>query len=91
MTELKIFQRKVTPVPAKHKFALTDLPKGCDVLMYGVVVGEVTTPIRKGERISTENLRHRSGPIHPKRESYAWQAPDVTRWRAVSSRAVNSA
>lgn len=71
----------VTPVPAKHKFALTDLPKGSDVLMYGVIVGEVTAPIRKGERISTENLRHRSGLIHPKKGSYAWQAPDVTRWQ----------
>jgi altronate hydrolase len=74
----------VTPVHAKHKFALEDLPKGSDVVMYGVVVGEVTTPIRKGERISTENLRHRSGPIHPKIGSTIWEAPDVSRWRQVN-------
>ena len=72
------------PVRAKHKFALSDLAKGSDVVMYGRVVGEVTAAIRKGERISTENLRHRSGPIRPKSGNYTWQAPDVSRWRNAS-------
>jgi len=74
-------QDVITPVPAKHKFALNDLTKGSDVVMYGVVVGEVTAAIRKGERISTENLRHRSGPIQARCSGYTWHAPDVSRWR----------
>jgi altronate hydrolase len=73
-----------TTVRAKHKFALSDLPKGSEVVMYGLVVGEVTAAIRKGERISTENLRHRSGPIQPKSGNYRWQAPDVSPWRSAS-------
>jgi altronate hydrolase len=35
-------------VAAKHKFAIHDLAKGDDILMYGTIVGEATLDIPKG-------------------------------------------
>ncbi len=43
-------------IPAKHKFALTDLALGDTAVMYGVIVGTVRQPIGQGELVSTENL-----------------------------------
>ena len=47
-------------VRAKHKFAATDLQIGDSVYMYGVLVGETTRAITKGELVNTRNLVHRS-------------------------------
>ena len=47
-------------VRAKHKFAATDLQIGDSVYMYGVLVGETTRAIAKGELVNTRNLVHRS-------------------------------
>lgn len=68
-------------VPTKHKFALKDFAVGDLVIMYGVLVGKASRPIRMGERISTENLHHETTEFHPRTKSFAWTAPDVTRWR----------
>ena len=38
----------LSSVPAKHKFVITDLPVGGDVIMYGVLVGKTYQPVRKG-------------------------------------------
>ena len=35
-------------VPAKHKFALTDLARGDRVVMYGVLVWQAVKPIAAG-------------------------------------------
>jgi altronate hydrolase len=67
-------------VPAKHKFATEDLAPGDAVIMYGVLVGKTTQPIRRGELISTRNLRHEAAAFHRKSEQYRWTAPDVSRW-----------
>src|SRR5919197_5789757 len=56
--------RVATDVPAKHKFATTDLATGDAVIMYGVLVGKASQPIRHGELISTRNLRHDAAPFH---------------------------
>ena len=40
------------PVSAKHKIAATDIGIGEKAFMYGVLVGEATRPIFKGERIT---------------------------------------
>ena len=40
-------------VGAKHKFAATDLKIGDSVYMYGVLVGETTRAITKGELVNT--------------------------------------
>lgn len=70
----------VSDIPAKHKFAMQDLSVGDTVVMYGVVVGKATAPIRTGERITTENVRHQATEFRTRTGSYAWSAPDVSRW-----------
>ena len=71
----------VTDVLAKHKFALKDFAPGDPIIMYGVLVGKATQPIRKGEVITTRNIRHEASDFHEKSESYTWHAPDVSRWK----------
>jgi altronate hydrolase len=68
-------------VPAKHKFATTDLACGDAVLMYGVLVGKTTRAIRKGSLLSTLNIRHDALPFREKNTRYQWSPPDVTSFR----------
>lgn len=70
-----------SPIPAKHKFALRDLKAGDPVIMYGVLVGKATQPIRRGELIATSNVRHEAAETHPREASLSWTAPDVSRWQ----------
>jgi altronate hydrolase len=71
----------VSSVPAKHKFATTDLPVGADVIMYGVLVGKTYEPVKKGEALTLGNLRHVSAEYHEKSGEYDWTPPDVSRWQ----------
>jgi altronate hydrolase len=71
----------VTDVPAKYKFAMNDLSAGDPVIMYGVMVGKASAPIRRGEVITVRNLRHEAAPFHEKTGEFHWKAPDVSRWR----------
>jgi len=70
-----------TGVPAKHKFAVRDFSPGDQIFMYGVLVGEATAPIRKGESLTTSNTRHQSAGFHEQTGAGAWDAPDVSRWQ----------
>lgn len=69
-------------VPAKHKFATTDLPPGAAVLMYGFLIGKATQPIQKGSVLNTRNIRHDALPFREKATEYHWTPPDVSRWRS---------
>jgi altronate hydrolase len=69
-------------VPAKHKFALRDFNTGDGIVMYGVLVGQATAAIRKGEVLSVLNTKHQSAEFHAKSVSQTWNAPDVSRWKA---------
>ena len=71
----------VTNIPAKHKFALRDFAVGDHVIMYGVIVGKASQPIRRGELIATRNLRHEASDFHQKTGTYSWHAPDVSAWK----------
>lgn len=70
----------VSDVPAKHKFATNNLAAGDSVVMYGVAIGKAVVPIRRGEAITTENVRHHAGAVAEKTASYTWNAPEVSRW-----------
>lgn len=70
-----------TPVAAKHKFAITDLAQGAEVIMYGVLVGKTYQPVKRGEALTLRNLRHESSEYHEKSSAYEWKAPDISRWR----------
>jgi len=69
-------------VPAKHKFALRDLPPDAPVLMYGVLVGKATQLIPRGSILTTGNIRHETLPFREKPSDYRWSAPDVSAWRS---------
>src|SRR5579863_2271492 len=71
-----------TSVPAKHKFATADLAAGDKVIMYGVLVGEATKPIRRGEVVTPLNLHHQAAPFHEKTRELHANLPDVSRWRS---------
>ncbi|WEK38241.1 MAG: altronate dehydratase family protein [Candidatus Pseudobacter hemicellulosilyticus] len=68
------------PIPAKHKFFTTDLATSDAVIMYGVLVGRAQHPIRTGQRMSTENIKHAAQPYAYRAADYHWQAPDVSRF-----------
>jgi len=70
-----------TDVAAKHKFAREDLVAGANVIMYGVIVGKAVAPIRRGEAITTKNIRHDAAPFREKSREFTWTPPDVARWR----------
>lgn len=68
-------------VGAKHKFVTEDRQPGDPITMYGVLVGKATQPIRRGEPITTFNLKHDADEYSlAKKQPYSWQAPDVARW-----------
>ena len=68
-------------VYAKHKFVTHDLDIGDAVMMYGVLVGRATQAIKRGEPITTYNLKHASEEYSTsKRKPYSWTPPDVSKW-----------
>jgi altronate hydrolase len=71
----------VGAVRAKHKIALSDLAPGDPIVMYGVLVGRAARPIRRGEGLTTDNVRHDATPLDLSRPvGRTWHAPDVTRY-----------
>ncbi len=70
----------VEAIPAKHKLALVDLKPGDLILMYGMVVGEVTAPIPRGGLLSTRNIRHRTGAYSAQRHPTSFALPDASAW-----------
>ncbi len=67
-------------IPAKHKFYMQAMPKGTEVIMYGLLVGKVTVDVAAGIRMSTDNLHHASEPYVFKPYNYEWKAPDVSKF-----------
>ena len=48
---------KTDTIPAGHKVALRDIPKGRHVIKYGQVIGRATADIQKGDWVHSHNLR----------------------------------
>ncbi len=78
--EADIQVRLVTDVPAKFKVALEDLSAGDRIIMYGILVGKATTNIRKGEVLTTENVKHQSAKVTAKKSTITWEGPDISRF-----------
>lgn len=71
----------VTDVKAKHKFVTEDLDVGGIVSLYGTPVGKATKPIKKGEVVTTDNIKHFAAPVSLDiNTTYSWQAPDISRF-----------
>ncbi|HEY4903894.1 MAG TPA: altronate dehydratase family protein [Candidatus Sulfotelmatobacter sp.] len=68
-------------VPAKHKFAIQEIPEGGDVVMYGVLVGKTTKALRPGDLLTTDNILHQATDFHDKTGEFNWTAPEVSQWK----------
>ncbi len=44
-------------ISSGHKYALTDIPAGCDIIKYGSPIGHATVDISKGEHVHTHNVK----------------------------------
>src|SRR5271155_2019739 len=71
----------LSDIPAKQKFVTRDLQPGDQVIMYGGLVGAATVPIRRGDLLSTRNIRHAASDFHASAETAHWTPPDVSAWR----------
>jgi altronate hydrolase len=68
-------------VPAKHKFAIQEIPEGGDVIMYGVLVGKAAKALRVGDLLTTNNILHQASAFHDKAGEFHWTAPNVSEWK----------
>ena len=76
-TDIKIRSK----IKAKHKFALQKIDKGGKVILYGVLVGEATEIIEKGEILTTKNVVHKSKKVTKKTARIDWIAPKADHWK----------
>ena len=70
----------LTDVSAKHKISLEDLSPGDAIIMYGVKVGQAIVAIRKGEAVTTRNIRHDAADFQEEWRPFSWNPPDVSKW-----------
>lgn len=71
----------LSDVPAKHKFLTADVNAGCEITMYGVLVGRAQENLRRGEVLSTRNIRHAASAFHEAESAgVQWAPPDVSKW-----------
>ncbi|MDQ3278712.1 MAG: altronate dehydratase family protein, partial [Bacteroidota bacterium] len=68
------------PIPGKHKFFTRDFANGEKVVMYGVTVGTIQVPVRKGSRMTVENTKHAADPFFYRDVHYQWTAPNVSKF-----------
>ena len=70
-----------TAVKAKHKIAAQKFEAGDRIIMYGVLVGTANSSIKKGEVLTTSNVKHQSEKVFGKTGSIGWTAPNVEKWK----------
>ena len=68
-------------IPAKHKFAPTEMKHGEQVRLYGVLVGETTQKILPGERIRQSNVIHRAEDYRSSEDLFSWEPPCIANWK----------
>ncbi len=74
-----------TPVARKHKLARRAFAEGDLLKLYGVPVGKATQPIRRGEAVTTDNLRHYAADVELTASCpYTWTPPSVDRWQGAT-------
>ncbi len=65
-------------VQAKHKFAANNFEVGDSLYMYGVLIGKAYQPIKKGEVITTFNVKHAASEVIVRPSTFQWNPPDVS-------------
>lgn len=71
----------LSDIQAKHKMAMVDLKEHDNIYMYGVLVGKAMSEIKKGDVLTTENVRHQASTTTGKTETTSWTPPDVSKWK----------
>jgi altronate hydrolase len=72
----------LSDVPAKQKFLTQDVDAGGEIIMYGVLVGRPTENLRRGDLLSTRNIRHAAAAFHETEVTAPrWEPPDISAWR----------
>lgn len=71
----------LSDVKSKHKIALMNFDAGDRIIMYGVLVGSANGLIKKGEVLTTENLKHQSAKVYGRTERVTWSPPNVDKWK----------
>ncbi|MFL5738773.1 MAG: UxaA family hydrolase [Flavisolibacter sp.] len=66
---------------AKHKFFISDMNAGDDVIMYGTLVGKLQSDVPMGGLMTTSNTSHAAGSYAYRGFHYSWQNPDITKFR----------
>jgi altronate hydrolase len=67
-------------IPAKHKFAIVDIPAGGEIIMYGVLVGKTQSPIPVGGLLTTANVKHAANSFLTGQNHTDWHKPDTGKW-----------
>jgi len=71
----------LSDVPSKHKFLTQDVNAGGEIIMYGVLVGHAVLNLRRGDLLSTRNIRHAAASFHETETVRPpWTPPDVSKW-----------
>jgi altronate hydrolase len=71
----------LSDVPAKHKFLTQDVCAGGEIIMYGVLVGTTVENLRRGDLLSTRNIRHAAASFHETEVAGPrWTPPNVSAW-----------
>ncbi len=66
---------------SKHKIALETFESGDRIIMYGVLVGSASSTIKKGDVLTTENVKHQSEKVFGRTETFSWTPPNVDKWK----------
>ncbi|MFD0836732.1 UxaA family hydrolase [Mariniflexile aquimaris] len=66
---------------SKHKIALEAFESGNRIIMYGVLVGTANGTIKKGDVLTTENVKHQSEKVYGRTDTFTWQAPNIEKWK----------
>jgi altronate hydrolase len=67
-------------IPAKHKFAIVEIPEGGEIIMYGVLVGKAQSLIPVGGLLSTANVKHAANSFLTGQSHTDWHRPDISKW-----------
>jgi altronate hydrolase len=72
----------LSDVPAKHKFLAQDVATGGDIIMYGLLVGKAVENLRRGDLLTTRNIRHAAATFHQAETAAPrWIPPDISSWQ----------
>ncbi|MDB5109815.1 MAG: Altronate dehydratase [Mucilaginibacter sp.] len=68
-------------IPAKHKFAINDIPSGGQIIMYGVLVGRAQSDIAAGGLLTITNVEHAANDFLTGTNHIDWNKPDAGKWQ----------